>query len=146
MYLFILGKSKGIVFYISTWKYCNHLSEVFFNVVLYFLQLSWDCWVSWTSCLSTMPVTASSPEEPQSSLFLDLRFVALQFKLNSCLLSCDIMNVCEDSLEMSVVVNVCSLLWNITKNVSIINLNNKKLYLYSTSQNNIIRKLKIIQK
>lgn len=70
----------------SVHRYCT-LTIVLFSVVLYFLQLSWACWLSWTSYLSTMPVTASLPEEPQSSLFLDLRFVIFQLKLNlNCVL------------------------------------------------------------
>ncbi len=83
MYLFILGRNKAFVFY--DWmelRAVKPLTEVSLSVGLYFLQLSWDCWVSWTSCLLIMPVTASSPAEPQSSWFLDLRFVKLQLKIN----------------------------------------------------------------
>lgn len=54
-----------------------HRSGFYYTLFFFSLQLSWDCWGSWTSCLSTMPVTASLPEVPQCSLFLDLRFVHL---------------------------------------------------------------------
>lgn len=57
--------------------------------VSYFLQLSWVCWVSWIFCLSTMPVTASLPEEPQSSLFLDLRLViSNKAEFEFCIFNC----------------------------------------------------------
>lgn len=51
--------------------------KLFFTSALYLLQRFWDCWVFWISCLSTMPVTASSPEGRQSSLFSDSRLVVL---------------------------------------------------------------------
>lgn len=56
-------------------------SKISFTSALYLLQHFWGCWVFWTSCLSTTPATASSPEGRRSSWCLDSRLVVVFYSV-----------------------------------------------------------------